>query len=81
MFGKSRNKDAKDTTRGMVVIPYVESLTEKLQRIYRKHHIHAAVRPTNTLKSILVHPKDKKDITETSDVVSMYPVAGVTSHM
>ena len=31
------NKDAKDTTRGMVVIPYVESLTEKLQRIYRKH--------------------------------------------
>ena len=47
------SKDAKDTTRGMVVIPYVESLTEKLQRIYRKHYIHAAVRPINTLKSIL----------------------------
>ena len=70
------NKDAKDTTRGMVVIPYVESLTEKLQRIYRKHHIHAAVRPTNTLKSILVHPKDKKDITETSDVVYDVPCGG-----
>ena len=53
----------------MVVIPYVESLTEKLQRIYRKRRIHAAVRPINTLKSILVHPKDKKYITETSDAV------------
>ena len=40
----------KDTTRGMVVIPYVESLTEKLQRIYRKHRIHAAVRPINIFK-------------------------------
>ena len=41
-----------------------------------KHYIHAAVRPTNTLKSILVHPKDKKDITETSDVVYDVPCGG-----
>ena len=60
----------------MVVLPYVESLTEKLQRIYRKNNFHAAVRPSNTLKSILVHPKEKKDITETSDVVYDVPCGG-----
>ena len=34
-----------------------------------------AMRPTNTLKNILVHPKDK-DITETSDVVYDIPCKG-----
>ena len=63
----------------LVVITYVESLTEKLQRIYRKHKIHAAVRHINTLKSILVHPKDKKDITVMWCM--MFPVVGVISHM
>ena len=52
-------KDNSNKSRGMVVIPYVEGVSEKIKRIYSKHGIHTAMRPTNTLKSILVHPKDK----------------------
>ncbi len=43
----------------MVVIPYVSGLTEKLQCIYRKHKTSMVVKPHRTLKSYLVHPKDK----------------------
>ena len=33
-----------------------------------EYNISTAMRPTNTLKSILVQPKDKKDLSENSDV-------------
>ena len=69
-------KDNSNKSRGMVVIPNVEGVSEKIKRIYSKHGIHTAMRPTNTLKSILVHPKDKKDITDNSDVIYDVPCGG-----
>jgi len=36
-------------------------------RIMRKHNVHVAMKPYKTLKSVLVHPKDKQakeDLTE-----------------
>ena len=57
----------------MVVIPYVEGVSEKIQRVFKKYKINTVMRPTNTLKSILVHPKDKKDPSENSDVVYDIP--------
>ena len=53
-------KDNSNKSRGMVVIPYVEGVSEKIKRIYFKHGIHTAMKPINTLKSILVHPRTKK---------------------
>ena len=52
-------------------IPYMEELTEKLQRIYCKYmyHIHAVMKPRQTLQNLLVHPKDKRDINQTCGVV------------
>ncbi|XP_072035701.1 uncharacterized protein [Amphiura filiformis] len=74
---KAKEKKKDDTpSKGMVVIPYVEGLAERLQRIFKKHNISTAMRPTNTLKSLLVHPKDKKDIKQTSDVVYDIPCKG-----
>ena len=66
-------KDKESPSKGMVIIPYVEGLAEKLQRVFKKYNISTAMRPTNTLKSLLVHPKDKKDITQTSDLVYDIP--------
>ena len=43
------------------MIPYIKGVTEKLQRIYNKHHIATAIKPHQTLRHILVHPKDKED--------------------
>ncbi|XP_072046904.1 uncharacterized protein [Amphiura filiformis] len=74
---KAREKKKDDIpSKGMVVIPYVEGVAERLQRIFKKHNISTAMRPTNTLKSLLVHPKDKKDIEQTSDVVYNIPCKG-----
>ena len=72
---QKKKKESENPTKGMVVIPYVEGLSEKVQRIFRKHHIATAMRPTNTLKSILVHPKDKRDIDESTDIVYDIPCA------
>ncbi|XP_072024912.1 uncharacterized protein [Amphiura filiformis] len=80
MKDKTTAKPQKKTTetpiKGMVVIPYVEGTSEKLQRVFRKHGFTTAMKPTNTLKSVLVHPKDKKDIDQTSEVVYDIPCKG-----
>ena len=39
---KKKNESA-TKTKGMVVIPYVGGLSEKLQRVFKKHHISTAV--------------------------------------
>ena len=55
-------------------IPYVESLTGKATRIYRRHGISTAVRPHTTLKKMLVHQKDKRDPLTTTDCVYEIPM-------
>ena len=69
---KTKNKND-NPSRGMVVIPYIESVAEKFQKICWKRRIGTAMRPTNTLKSLLVHPKDKRDNLQTSEVVYEVP--------
>ncbi|XP_072041201.1 uncharacterized protein [Amphiura filiformis] len=67
---KAREKKKDDTpSKCMVAIPYVEGLAERLQRIFKKHNISTAMRNNQHAKSLLVHPKDTKDIEQTSDVV------------
>ena len=73
---KKTNKQNDNPSRGMVVIPYVEGISEKFQRICWKYRVPTAMRPTNTLKSLLVHPKDKKNNLETSEVVYEVPCKG-----
>ena len=70
---KTTKKSDGAPSRGMVVIPYVEGVAEKIKRAALKYNVATAVCPTNTLKNILVHPKDKKDTTEISDAVYNIP--------
>ncbi|XP_072048952.1 uncharacterized protein [Amphiura filiformis] len=62
-------------TKGFVVIPYVEGLAEKANRIFRKHGIATAMKPNTTLRKMLVHPKDKIDPLNTTDCVYEIPCA------
>ncbi|XP_072025387.1 uncharacterized protein [Amphiura filiformis] len=68
-------KDSKNQTKGLVVIPYVEGLAEKANRIFRKHGIATAMKPNTTLRKMLVHPKDKIDPLSTTDCVYEIPCA------
>ena len=52
-----KKKDNSSKSRGRVVIPYVEGVSEKIKLICSKHNIHTARRPTNTLKKHLSSPK------------------------
>ena len=70
-----KKKDNSEKSKGLVVIPYVEGLTEKATRVYRRHGIAAAVRPHTTLRKLLVHPKDKRDPLTTTDCVYELPCA------
>ena len=46
--------------RPQVVIPYVEKVSETVARVLQKYQVPVAVRPSNTLIRILVHPKGKQ---------------------
>ena len=57
----------------MVIIPYVKGLSEVFSRILKTYRICTAVRPHTTLRSMLVHPKDKISDEEKPEVVYKIP--------
>ena len=67
-----RNK-SKDKSKGLVILPYVQGLTEGVSRVLRKHQIASAIRPLKTIRNYLVHPKDKQETLEKSEVVYKIP--------
>lgn len=69
----AKKSDLTDKSKGLVVIPYVNGLSEKANRIFRRHGIATAMRPHSSLRKMLVHPKDKRDPDATTDVVYEIP--------
>ena len=66
----SRKKcDDKDKSVGVAVLPYVNGLSESLQRIFLRHKVSVSMKPYQTLRNLLVHPKDKQDKMDTCNVV------------
>ena len=55
--------------KGHVTIPYVPGVTESLQRLFRKHGVQAHAKPFNTIRSMVVAPKDKAKAMERCDTV------------
>ena len=68
-----RRKEKAEKIKGMVVLPYVKDTSEKIERILKKYGISSAMRPHKTIRSLVVHPKDKRTISETSGIVYNIP--------
>ena len=58
-----------DTDTKYVSIPYIPGTSERISRIFRKHSINVAHKPSVTLKSKLCQIKDKRDVSERAGVV------------
>ena len=64
---KSRSKSTP------VVIPFVKGVSERLKRVYSKYGASTAFKPHQTIRRMLVAPKDKATTEEKSGVVYRFP--------
>ena len=57
----------------MVVLPYVKGVSDRLARVMKNYKISTAMKPHCTIRSQLVHPKDKRDTNSRTGVVYNIP--------
>ena len=69
---KNKNKQT-ERKSGNVSIPYVKGLSEAITRVYKRFGISVSMRPVNTIRSLVVHPKDKINRDETGECVYRIP--------
>ena len=75
---KAARREAKEasnptTPSSSIGLPYIKGLSEELQRIYHHHGVGVYHKPYNTIRSLLVHPKDKTDKKDKCGVVYNVP--------
>ncbi|KAI8519944.1 hypothetical protein Bbelb_032010 [Branchiostoma belcheri] len=68
----------KQKDKGRITLPYIKTVSEPLRRIFASHGISTSFKPTNTLKQLLVAPKDKTPKEEKCGVVYCIPCQGTT---
>ena len=73
------NKDSDNKSKGQVVIPYIQGTSEALRRIYATYGIRTYIKPTQTLRQLLVSPKDKTEKKDVVGPVYLIPCQGQTS--
>jgi hypothetical protein len=71
---EKKKKQQDDTSkRSLVVLPYVEKVSELVRRVLQKHKVTVAMRPFRTVRQLLVHPKDRQVKEETTECVYKIP--------
>ena len=70
---KIKKRKEGERSRGQVILPYVKGVTEGISRILNKHRVSTAVKPKQTIRNMLVHPKDKVDKLDKSEIVYKIP--------
>ena len=66
-------QEDEETTSWFFAIPYVENVSEAVARIMRKHNVPVAMKSYKTLKTVLVHPKDKQEKEDLTECVYKVP--------
>ena len=57
----------------LTIVPYVQNLSEKIKRVFGNYNISTVFKPHQTLRQVLVAPKDKPRNEEKSGVVYRVP--------
>ncbi|XP_077986089.1 uncharacterized protein LOC144440576 [Glandiceps talaboti] len=66
-------------SKGLVVLPYIKDTSEALKRIFTAYGINTCIKPTKTLRQLLVSPKDKTKKEHVCGVVYQIPCQGQTN--
>ena len=69
---KKQNPKTKHPAKCHIVIPYTQGIGESLKNICKKHGVDVHFKGGQTLKNILVSPKDKDRITSKNSVIYSY---------
>ena len=78
---QDKNQPNKKDTNISVPLPYVHGLSEKLTNIFHSHGVGTYHKPYNTIRSLLVHPKDKTRIATSVGLRSKYHAQIVMPNM
>ena len=68
-----RKQNRGENGQNVVVIPYIHKTSEQLAACFKKYGVTTALKPACTLRSMLVHPKDKISDDKKTGVVSKIP--------
>ena len=61
-----------DSQMPYTVVPYVKGLSKSLKYVCRKYGVQVHFKGGNTIKSLLMAPKDKDPITKKSGIIYRY---------
>ena len=61
------------TSPPLIGLPYIRGLSEELQRVFSEHGVNIYHKPSNTLRSHLVRPKDKQEKKDKCGIVYQVP--------
>ena len=70
--GTNKNKTNINSKKPYVVVPYMQGLSESCKNICRKHGLEMYFRGSNTIRDLLLHPKDRDTILQKSGVIYRY---------
>ena len=66
--------------KSSVTMPYVQGVSEALRRVLNKHQVEVHFKPTNTVRQLLVAPKDKTDKQSKCGAIYHIACTGCSSH-
>ncbi len=70
---KMKKRTSSAENQGMVTLLYIRGVTERIQRVMRKHRMNTPEKPYTKLHQILVHPKDQIDPEKKCNVIYEIP--------
>ena len=72
---KDTKQKQQQKAKGTVSVPYVANLSEAFTRVLKKYGVNTVLKPTNTLRQVLVKPKDKRPMMDSIGTVYNIPCA------